>query len=77
MPLVVTDVDGNTQDFTAKSDQYHMVENYDESTYVGDLNKTAFWSIIGACIELVVIIIAISIWCFVKNKCQGYSNPKP
>ena len=69
MRIEVTDVDGNQEEFTAKSDKYG------ESTYVGNLTKTAFWGIIGGVIAVVLIIIAVSIWCCVRNKCAGYSNP--
>ena len=67
MRLIVTDVDGNEEEFTAKNDKYG------ESTYVGNLTKTAFWGIVGGGIALVLIIIIVVTWCCVK-KYKGYST---
>ena len=67
MRLLVTDVDGNSEEFTAYGDQYG------ESTYMfGKLTKTAFWGIVGGAIALVLIIIIVVTWCCCK-KYRGYN----
>ena len=66
MRLMVTDVDGNSEEYIAYSDKYG-------GGYVGGLSFEAFWGIIGGVIALVlIIIIVVTIVCCCKYK--GYNT---
>ena len=69
MRLIVTDVDGNEEDYTAYNDKY-------AGGYLGGLTKEAFWGIVGGAIALLLIIIIVITICIVKRcKYCGYNNP--
>ncbi len=66
MRLIVTDVDGNDEEYTAYRSKYG-------GGYVGGLTMEAFWGIVGGAIALVLIIIIVVTICCVK-KYKGYST---
>ena len=69
MRIVVTDIDGNNEEFTAKSYNYGVA-----LTTAGNLTKTVFWCILGVVIFVVLLIVSGSIWYHVRNKCNGHCN---